>query len=158
MQDQRSDGTEPLTASKPAAEALIAEVAGEITAGAVVYHFAGRGWFLFGMSGENHREKMPNHKLQWEAIVHLKEAGCTSYDLWGAPDKFDETDPLWGVYRFKEGFQGAVVRHIGAWDLPLRPAGYQIYTRLLPRLLERMRRRGVRRTQLESTNRRINES
>ncbi len=27
----------------------------------------------------------------------------TVYDLWGAPDVFDESDSMWGVYRFKEG-------------------------------------------------------
>jgi peptidoglycan pentaglycine glycine transferase (the first glycine) len=68
------------------------------------------------------------------------------YDLWGAPDRFDEQDRMWGVYRFKEGLGGQVVRTIGAWDLPVRPLLYRLYTQTLPRLLDVMRRRGVART------------
>jgi peptidoglycan pentaglycine glycine transferase (the first glycine) len=72
--------------------------------------------------------------------------GCQVYDMWGAPDVFAESDPLWGVYRFKEGFGGQVMRRLGAWDLPLRPLFYRLYTQILPRLLGMMRRRGKQRT------------
>jgi lipid II:glycine glycyltransferase (peptidoglycan interpeptide bridge formation enzyme) len=36
-------------------------------------------------------------------------------------------DGLWGVYRFKRGFGGGVVRTIGAWDRVYQPALYQLY-------------------------------
>jgi lipid II:glycine glycyltransferase (peptidoglycan interpeptide bridge formation enzyme) len=49
---------------------------------------------------------------------------------------------MWGVYRFKQGLGAYPVRHIGAWDLPLQPAVYSLYTRLLPRLISIMRWRG----------------
>ena len=68
------------------------------------------------------------------------------YNLWGAPDDFQMDDPLWGVYRFKEGLGGRLVRHIGAWDLPVRPFYYKVYQDFLPRLLEIMRRRRRRET------------
>jgi lipid II:glycine glycyltransferase (peptidoglycan interpeptide bridge formation enzyme) len=128
------------------AEPLVAEVEGEMAAGLILFSFAGRAWFLYGMSRDVHREKMPNYLLQWEAIRRTKESGCRTYDLWGAPDAFDESDPLWGVYRFKEGFNGQVVRHIGAWDLPVKPVIYRLYTQTLPRILDVMRRRGKKRT------------
>ena len=128
------------------AEALIAEVAGQAVAAVVVFRFAGKAWYLYGMSRDAHREKMPSYLLQWEAIRRAKRAGCSGYDLWGAPDEFGEQDPLWGVYRFKEGLGGSVVRHIGAWDLPVRPVHYWLYTRVLPRVLARMRRRGMAQT------------
>jgi peptidoglycan pentaglycine glycine transferase (the first glycine) len=128
------------------AQVLIAEVGGEISAALVIFHFAGKAWYLYGMSCQAHREKMPNHLLQWEAIRRAREYGCTVYDLWGAPDVFDESDPLWGVYRFKEGFGGQVVRYIGAWDLPVRPVLYRLYTRILPRVLGIMRNRAKDRT------------
>ena len=101
------------------AEALIAEVEGQPVAAIFLFRFAGKAWYLYGMSRDLHREKMPNYLLQWEAMRRAKEAGCRVYDLWGAPDVFDESDSMWGVYRFKEGLGGQVVRHIGAWDLPL---------------------------------------
>jgi len=130
----------------PIAEPLIAEVDGEPVAAVIVYRFAQTGWYLFGMSRQLHRDKMPNYLLQWEAMKRLKYAGCTRYDLWGAPDGLQEDDPLWGVFRFKEGLGGVVVRSSGAWDLPIRPSLYRFYTRALPRLLEVMRRRGKERT------------
>ncbi len=120
---------------------LIAEVAGEPVAALMLFRFAGKAWYLNGMSLPIHRDKMPNYLLQWEAMRRAKAAGCRVYDLWGAPDKFDESDSMWGVYRFKRGFGGQVVRHIGAWDYPLRPAYYRLYTHILPRVLEFLKAR-----------------
>ena len=128
------------------AEALIAEAEGKPLAALVIFHFAGRAWYMHGMSTQAQREKMPNYLLQWEAIRRLKRLGIETYDLWGAPDEFNESDPMWWVFRFKEGLGGQVVRHIGAWDLPLRPMLYRLYTHILPRLLDVMRRRGIERT------------
>jgi len=128
------------------AEPLLAEVDGEPVAGVIIFRFGGRAWYMFGMSREAHREKMPNYLLQWEAMVRAKQEGCVSYDLWGAPDEFDKTDPLWGVFRFKAGLGAEVVRFIGAWDLPLNPLLYRTYTQLIPRVLEIMRRRGEEET------------
>ncbi len=123
------------------AQPLIAQVDSKPVAALILFMFSGKAWYLHGMSSEAHREKMPNHLLQWEAIRHAKSSGCTFYDLWGAPDRFDENDPMWGVYRFKEGFGGQVARTIGAWDKPVRPLLYQFYTAIMPRILEGMRRR-----------------
>jgi len=124
------------------ARPLIAEVDSEPVAALILFWISQRAWYLYGMSTENHREKMPNHLLQWEAIRLAKANGCQQYDLWGAPDIFDESDPLWGVYRFKEGLGGYVVRNIGAWDFPIRPRIYHLYMQILPRILAWMRARG----------------
>jgi lipid II:glycine glycyltransferase (peptidoglycan interpeptide bridge formation enzyme) len=131
------------------ADALIAEVEGEPIAGLFLFHFAGRAWYLYGMSRQVHRERMPNYLLQWAAIRRAKELGCTNYDLWGAPDEFTEKDSMWGVYRFKEGLGGEVARTLGAWDFPARAWLYPLYTRTLPRLLDILRQRGKARTQQE---------
>lgn len=83
---------------------------------------------------------MPTYLLQWEGMRWAKAQGCTVYDLWGAPDDFDDPqDPLAGVWRFKSGLGGQVVRHAGAWDYPLKPAAYRAYTRLMPLALGGMR-------------------
>ncbi len=130
----------------PTVDLLIAEVEGEATAGLVLFRYAGTAWYLYGMSRVQQREKMPNYLLQWKAICRAKEMGCQTYDLWGAPDDYSETDPLWGVYRFKEGLGGQVIRTIGAWDLPVQPRVYRLYTQTLPRLLNVLRRKGKDRT------------
>ena len=129
------------------AQPLIAEVEGEAVGMAIIFRFppaglgtgAGRAWYTVGASRSVHREKMPNHLLQWEAMRWAREQGCTVYDMWGAPDKLEESDPLWGVYRFKRGFGGEFVRHIGAWDFPASRVGYWLYTGAMPGLLAAMR-------------------
>lgn len=125
---------------------LIAEVDGEAVAGMVLFWFGKKAWYLHGMSVERHREKMPNHLLQWTAMNLAKENGALLYDLWGAPDHFNEDDGMWGVYKFKEGLGGEVIRTLGAWDFPSRPVLYQLYEKILPRILDGMRRRGKQKT------------
>lgn len=125
---------------------LLAQVENEPVAGLMLFTFGGQSWYLYGMSRDRYRDWMPNYLLQWEAIKASKAAGCSTYDLWGAPDEFNESDPMWGVYRFKLGLGAYEARHIGAWDLPLKPLTYALYTQLLPRLVAAMRWRGRRAT------------
>ena len=82
-------------------------------------------------------------RFSWENIMVLQPE-VVLLDLWGAPDDLAENDPMWGVYRFKEGLGGEVVRTGGAWDYPASPVWYPVYTRLVPRLLDFMRARGRR--------------
>jgi lipid II:glycine glycyltransferase (peptidoglycan interpeptide bridge formation enzyme) len=124
------------------AEPLIAEVEGEPVGAVVIFHFGKQAWYIHGMSLDAHREKMFTYRLQWEAMLRAKAAGCTEYDLWGAPDEFTPDDSMWGVFRFKDGLGGQVVRTLGAWDYPVRPGIYQLYSQVLPRFLNVMRRRG----------------
>jgi len=128
------------------AQPLIAEVESEAVAAVIPFRFHKTVYYLYGMSRGLHREKMPNHLLQWEAIRWAKQHGCTSYDFWGAPDNLDPEDRMYGVYRFKEGFGAQLIRTVGAWDFPLRPVLYALYHRLVPALLAVMRRRGRART------------
>jgi peptidoglycan pentaglycine glycine transferase (the first glycine) len=132
----------PKRLDQPVAEALVAEVEGEPVAGVIIFRYAGKAWYLYGMSRLAHRDMMPNYLLQWEAIKRSKAAGCTVYDLWGAPDEFVDTDPLWGVFRFKEGLGGIVHRYLGAWDYPVNRMLYRLYTKTLPGLMDIMRKHG----------------
>jgi lipid II:glycine glycyltransferase (peptidoglycan interpeptide bridge formation enzyme) len=130
----------------PTCEPIIAEVDGEPVAAIFVFYFAGHAYYVYGMSRNKHREKMPTYLLQWEAMKRAKARGCTAYDLWGAPEVFDESDLLWGVYRFKEGLGGRVVRTLGAWDFAPSPLWYKMYSEVIPRVLDVMRSRGKART------------
>jgi peptidoglycan pentaglycine glycine transferase (the first glycine) len=69
-------------------------------------------------------------------MLWAREQGCRTYDLWGVPDEDEATleagfaernDGLWGVYRFKRGFGGRLVRTFGAWDLIYAPLRYRLY-------------------------------
>ena len=65
-------------------------------------------------------ESRANYLLKWEAIRTSREAGATSYDLWGLATG--------GIAHFKTGFGGREVQYIGAWDLVLSPVGRQVYS------------------------------
>jgi peptidoglycan pentaglycine glycine transferase (the first glycine) len=121
---------------------LLAEYEGQLLAGLVVFARCGnaRGGtacYMYGASSDEHRNLMPTYLLQWKAMLWAREQGCDTYDLWGVPDEDEETleaeftqrsDGLWGVYRFKRGFGGRLVRTIGAWDLIYAPLRYRLYT------------------------------
>ena len=139
-------------ANFPTCEPLIAEVDGEPVAAIFVFYFAEGAYYVYGMSTINHRNKMPTYLLQWEAIKRAKERGCTVYDLWGAPETFDESDSMWGVFRFKQGLGGEVVRTIGAWDYAPNKFWYKLYAEAIPRVLDVMRSRGKRKTKRVTSN------
>jgi lipid II:glycine glycyltransferase (peptidoglycan interpeptide bridge formation enzyme) len=132
------------------AQALIAQIEELPVSALILFHFGDRGWYLYGMSRALQREKMPNHLLQWEAMRWLKHRGYAYYDLWGAPDEFVESDPLWGVFQFKSGFGGEAVRTCGAWDCAPSRIRYAAYHRLLPRLLDITRMLARRRTRRQA--------
>jgi peptidoglycan pentaglycine glycine transferase (the first glycine) len=123
------------------AQPLIAFVEQEPVAGLILFRFADRAWYMYGMSSNLHREKMPNHLLQWEAMRWAKTQGCAVYDLWGAPDELNESDSMWGVYKFKEGLGAEFAPHVGAYDFVISRLGYWMYTQAMPRVLNVMRRR-----------------
>ena len=118
----------------------IAEYEGEPLAAVMTVTFGEIALYMYGASNGSERNRMPTYLLQWEAMKWAKAQGCTTYDMWGAPDKFDDTDRMWGVWRFKKGFNGRVAHHIGAWDYPVRPLLYRLYTELLPRYVAMLRR------------------
>jgi lipid II:glycine glycyltransferase (peptidoglycan interpeptide bridge formation enzyme) len=133
------------------AQPLIAEVEGIPVAALILFNFAGRAYYFYGMSRDLHRDKMPNHLLQWEAMCRARAKGCAVYDMWGAPEVLSESDPMWGVYRFKQGFGGQFVQHIGAWDYTAARPLYWLYTTAMPRILDWMRRRHWARNQMQET-------
>lgn len=128
---------------------LVAEVDGEIVAGLVLFVFGKRAWYLHGMSTQQHREKMPNYLLQWEAMRRARELGCDTYDLWGAPDEFNPEDRMFGVFRFKEGLGAQVALTPGAWDFVNHRLLYFVYMQMLPKLLGWMRRNRTAQTRQE---------
>lgn len=111
-------------------------------AGVFVFAVGKRAWYFYGASSGVKRNMMASYGVQWEAIRWAKRRGCTLYDMWGIPDE-DESlleaefehrdDGLWGVYGFKRGWGGKVVRSAGAWDKvynPLVYAAFQVALRL----------------------------
>jgi len=127
------------------AEIFVAEFEGKPLAALMVFAHGRRAWYLYGASTDEERNRMPTYLLQWEAMRWARSQGAEEYDLWGVPDEDVSTleaqfetriDGLWGVYRFKRGFGGEVLRASPAMD--------KVYNSLLYRLyLWRMAGRGL---------------
>jgi peptidoglycan pentaglycine glycine transferase (the first glycine) len=118
------------------AELLVAEYEGNPFAALMVFARGKRAWYIYGASTDEERNRMPTYLLQWEAIRWARSKGAEEYDLWGVPDEDEATleanfesrhDGLWGVYRFKRGFGGAVKRSQQALDRVYRPMLYKLY-------------------------------
>ncbi len=98
-------------------------------ASVIVFCFGRRVWYMYGASLSSHRNLMPNNLLHWEIIKWAKASGYKEYDLWGIPSNPRPEHPLWGVYRFKKGFNAKLRRFIGSYDLPFNRALYGIFDR-----------------------------
>jgi lipid II:glycine glycyltransferase (peptidoglycan interpeptide bridge formation enzyme) len=116
---------------------LVAEYENKPLAALIVFKFGKRAWYFYGASSDQYRDRMPNYLLQWEAIRWARSQGCVEYDLWGVPDEdlstleanFTKLNAgLWGVYRFKRGFGGELMRSIGPWDRIYKPVSYRLYS------------------------------
>jgi lipid II:glycine glycyltransferase (peptidoglycan interpeptide bridge formation enzyme) len=132
---------------QPRSRLLIAEVEGRAAAAHLVFADARRGLYLYSGADEAGLKAGANHLLEWHAMRWAKSLGCAEYDLWGIPDALgraaaesdaaaraalEETaksDPLIGVYRFKKGFGGRVVRYLPAYDRVLIPPLYGVALR-----------------------------
>jgi peptidoglycan pentaglycine glycine transferase (the first glycine) len=119
---------------------FLAEFKDEPLAGLMAFALRDTAWYFYGASSDTHRNLMAPYAVQWAAIRWAKARGCTTYDLWGVPDKDEETleaefthrqDGLWGVYRFKRGFGGQLKRTVGAWDRVYSPLRYRLYRQAL---------------------------
>jgi peptidoglycan pentaglycine glycine transferase (the first glycine) len=115
---------------------LIAAHKGQDLAAVMAFCCGPNAYYLYGASSNAERNRMPTYIVQWEAMRWAKAQGATRYDLWGVPDaepasleaQFETRhDGLWGVYGFKRGFGGQVVRSVGAWDKVYNPAIYAGY-------------------------------
>jgi lipid II:glycine glycyltransferase (peptidoglycan interpeptide bridge formation enzyme) len=105
-------------------------------AGVFVFAIGTRAWYFYGASSSIKRNLMASYGVQWEAIQWAKRRGCTVYDLWGIPDEGEDVleaqfeqrdDGLWGVYGFKRGWGGKIVRTLGAWDKVYNPLVYMAF-------------------------------
>jgi peptidoglycan pentaglycine glycine transferase (the first glycine) len=117
---------------------------GDRLAAMLIYTLGRKYWYAWGASSDEKRNLMPTYLLQWELMRWARERGFTHYDMWGVPppDKLNESHPLYGVYKFKEGFGGEMVDFVGCWDLPVGPVRAALWNRVEPvyyRLYQRLK-------------------
>ena len=121
------------------ARLLLAEHDGGVVAGSLIVAFGRQALYLAAGSTERGLRLHASHLLQSYALAWARERGAATYDLWGIPDARGRlalhaaegpqaaadraaleqeaaSDPLDGVYRFKKGWGGEVVRTVPAYD------------------------------------------
>lgn len=93
------------------AQLFLAEREGVVLAANMVIFWGKSAIYLHGASNYEERRYMAPYLLQWESMQEAKKRGYKEYDLWGVDVK------KWpGLTRFKRGFGGKNVSHIGAYD------------------------------------------
>jgi lipid II:glycine glycyltransferase (peptidoglycan interpeptide bridge formation enzyme) len=114
------------------AQLFFASWENQVLAGVFATHLGTRGWYKDGGSVKAHSELMAPHLLQWEVMRWLKARGVLSYDLVSTPrtSELSPEHPLFGLYRFKSGFNEHITEFVGTWDLPIRPALYPAWQRV----------------------------
>lgn len=99
---------------------------GQPIAGTLAIWFGDKVWYLYGASSNVHRETMPNYLLQWEMIRWAIEHNCRIYDFRGVSGDLDESNPLYGLYKFKKGFNSELTEFIGEYDWVISPFWYNL--------------------------------
>lgn len=104
----------------------IAEYQKQPLAMILVTHFGEVATYLHGASNNEFREYMPNHLVQWEAILDARRAGCSVYDFWGVAPNDNDKHPWSGITRFKKGFGGETIHLPGSFDYAFSPLWYNM--------------------------------
>jgi len=112
---------------KGLANIFIAEMNSEPLAAVWIFNFGKRIWYMYGASKSSARNVMPNHALHFEVMKWAKGKGFELYDLWGIPANPKPNHPLFGVYRFKKGYNGELEKFVGAMDLVYDPIFYFLF-------------------------------
>ncbi len=131
-----------------AAQIWLAERDGAAEATALTLAWGNTALYLYSGSTEAGLRSGAQHAIQWEVIQWAQQRGCLCYDFWGVPDTFGiaaqepdvaerarleeqaKSDGLYGVYRFKKGFGGRVVRYLPAYDRVLMPPLYALWRKM----------------------------
>lgn len=95
-------------------------------AGAVAVQYGNKTWYSYGASSNEHREAMPNYLLQWEMIRWAIEGRCSLYDFRGISGDLSPSNPLYGLYRFKKGFNGDFTAFAGQFTIFYKPAAARL--------------------------------
>lgn len=115
------------------------EVGEVYISGSVYLYYGGKGWYLYGASHNILRDTMPNFLMQWRMIEDTIASGGYLYDFRGVSGDLSEDNPLFGLYKFKKGFNGKFVEFLGEFDLVIDRFTYTLFNRVLP-IFKRIRK------------------
>ncbi len=101
--------------------------------GAIYLYYGNKAWYLYGASHNILRDTMPNFIMQYEMIKDSIDNNCDIYDFRGVSGDLSESNPLYGLYRFKKMFNGDFVEFIGEYTLVTNKYIYTIFKKLFPK-------------------------
>ncbi len=89
--------------------------------GTLACRYGDKVWYMYGASSNEHRNVMPNYLLQWDMIRWSIESGCRIYDFRGVSGDLSPENPLYGLYRFKKGFNGEFCEFCSMFTMVYKP-------------------------------------
>ncbi|MDD7795725.1 peptidoglycan bridge formation glycyltransferase FemA/FemB family protein [Clostridium sp. 'White wine YQ'] len=104
--------------------------------GSIYLYYGGKAWYLYGASENILRDTMPNFAMQWSMISDSIDLDCYLYDFRGVSGDLNPENPLYGLYKFKKGFNGNFVEFIGEFDLVNSNLLYNAYKKAFPKFKE----------------------
>lgn len=104
--------------------------------GAIYLYYGNKAWYLYGASRDDFRDTMTNFSMQWAMIQDSIDLGVEIYDFRGVSGDIDENNPLYGLYRFKKGFNGDFVEFAGECDLINNKHIYKAFKEAFPKYKE----------------------
>lgn len=87
-----------------------------------------RATYLYGASSSQMRNVMSTYALQWKAIQIAKANNCFEYDMFGIAPSPNPSHPMYGLYKFKQGFGGEIYHQFGCWDYPIEEDKYNYFS------------------------------
>ena len=87
-----------------------------------------RATYLYGASSSQMRNVMSTYALQWKAIQIAKANNCFEYDMLGIAPSPNPSHPMYGLYKFKQGFGGEIYHQLGCWDYPIEEDKYNYFS------------------------------
>ena len=131
--------------ARGAAVHYLAEYEGTAIAGLIVCRCGPVATSMFSASSNQHRDRRPNHLLQWTGMRWAKSQGCILYDFRAIAEKLEPTEPDYSLYTYKEGFGGYSVLTLEGHDLPFSLPRYWAYRQSLSVKRALVRRRFTKR-------------
>lgn len=112
------------------ARLYMASYDGRYIAGSLAIHYGDKVWYLYGASSNADRNMMPNYLLQYEMMRWAVETGARIYDFRGVSGDLTPENPLYGLYRFKKGFNGELCEFLPEMDLTVSAFGKPVVDKL----------------------------
>lgn len=121
----------------------LAELDGTAVAATTMVNVGDHAWYSYGASSMRGRDAKPSNAIQWHMMRDSLDSGKAVYDMRGISDTLSESDPLFGLIRFKLGTGGEAVEYVGEWDFALRPTLAKAFYAYLNRAATKQRVKSI---------------